>query len=333
MKSKKLLAVVLGSALVSVVAGYLAFKFSPWPSALLLRRGWDRGGVAIAQRLEQYVPAGMSVRLDMQYDPNDSDAVLDVFSPATADQDQRKLPTIVWVHGGSWISGSKNHVANYLKILASKGFTTVGVDYALAPGRTYPTPVKQVNMALGFVAKNAARLHVDPANLFLAGDSAGAQIAAQLANAITAPSYASDVGIEPSIAPSQLRGVLLHCGTYEVELAQFRREGVLWSYFGTKDFKQDPRISQFSVARHITPRFPPMFISSGNDDLLAPQSRLLADVASRQGVAVDALLFPPSYTPPVQHEFQFNLDSDAGRIALDRSVQFISDRSSHGEER
>jgi len=333
MRSRKLLLVMLATIVACSGAGYLALKFSPWPSALILRRGWDRGGVAIAHRLDKYVPTGLSVRLNEQYDPADSGAVLDVFSPGNVDQTDQKLPTIVWVHGGSWISGSKDHIANYLKILASKGFTTVGVDYALAPGSRYPTPVIQVNAALAFLGSNATRLHVDPEKLFLAGDSAGAQIAAQLANVISLPSYAREVGIEPSIVPAQLRGVILHCGTYEVELANFGREGVLWSYFGTKNFKQDPRISEFSVARHITSRFPPIFLSSGNDDALAPQSQRLASVASSQGILVDALLFPPSYTPPVQHEFQFNLDTEAGRMALDRSVQFIRDRLSNGGER
>jgi acetyl esterase len=163
--------------------------------------------------------------------------------------------------------------------------------------------------------------------VFLAGDSAGAQIVAQLANVISVPSYAREVGIEPSIGRSELRGVILHSGLYDAELTHnFRRRGVLWAYFGTQDFMKDPRIEQFSVVRHITANFPPIFVSSGNDDGLAPQSHLLAEVAKKHGVFVDSLFFPKDYKPPIPHEFQFNLNTDEGRLALERSVKFLADQ-------
>jgi acetyl esterase/lipase len=41
--------------------------------------------------------------------------------------------------------------------------------------------LEQVNAALGFVASHAGELHVDPASIVLAGDSAGAHIASQMA--------------------------------------------------------------------------------------------------------------------------------------------------------
>jgi hypothetical protein len=110
--------------------------------------------------LEKHVPPALSAQLNERYDPADPDALLDVFYPsAIAD---KPLPTIVWVHGGGWISGSKDDIANYGKVLAGKGYTVVGVDYSLAPGKTFPTPIRQVNAALGYVVKNAERLRVDP---------------------------------------------------------------------------------------------------------------------------------------------------------------------------
>jgi acetyl esterase len=317
---------VVGFAAVLMVAGYAAFNLSPWPTALILRHSWDRGGIATNNALERYVPVGVAAKLNVRYDMSDADADLDVFYPSIVENTDKVLPTVVWVHGGSWISGSKDHIANYLKILASRGFTTVGVNYTLAPAGIYPTPVKQVNMALGFISKNAALLHADWSRLFLAGDSAGSQIAAQVANTISVPSYAKGVGIVPSIERSQLRGVVLHCGTYEAELAHFSRKGVLWSYFGTKNFKMDPRLSQFSVARHVTSEFPPVFISTGNYDALAPQSYIFAERAAAQGVYVDRLFFPQESTPKVPHEFQFDLGSEAGQIALERSIKFMTDR-------
>jgi acetyl esterase/lipase len=59
--------------------------------------------------------------------------------------------------------------------------------------------------------------------------------------------------------------------------------------------------------------FPPMFISAGNADPLVPQSRAMAAGAAQAGVSVDSLFFPPDYVPPLPHEYQFNLDTEAGR--------------------
>ncbi|MGH7493962.1 MAG: hypothetical protein ACREOO_16405 [bacterium] len=69
-----------------------------------------------------------------------------------------------------------------------------------------------------------------------------------------------------------------------------------------------------------------MFISAGNADPLLPQSRAFAETAASLGVHVDSLFFPHDYTPALPHEYQFNLDVDAGQLALERSVKFLSVR-------
>ncbi|MPZ41591.1 MAG: alpha/beta hydrolase fold domain-containing protein, partial [Rhizobiales bacterium] len=293
----------------------------------------DRGGIAIAAALDKHVPAGVTARRDERYDTNDPVALLDVYFPSSVDTIDRMLPAIVWVHGGGFISGNKDQIANYLKILAARGYTAIGVNYSLAPGSTYPTPIKQVNAALAYLQKNASRLHIDPSKLFLAGDSAGAQIAAQTANVISSPGYAHALGMAPAIARSQLRGVILYCGLYDPRIVSVDGpfgglvRSVAWSYFGVRDFFKDPRLAQFSVVGNLTADFPPIFISVGNDDPLAPQSHLLAKTAVKLGVPVDSLFFLDGYKPPLPHEYQFNLDVDAGRAALERTVQFLNDRS------
>jgi acetyl esterase len=330
----KLVVIGVAIAVMLLAGGYLAMLISPWPTALLVRQTLNQGGTALAQGLEKYVPAGVVGWPDQQYDASDPDSFLDVFTASDSENAQARLPTIVWIHGGGWISGSKNHIANYLKILAARGYTTAGVEYSLAPGKTYPTPLRQVNQAFAYLRSNAARLHVDPSKFILAGDSSGAQIAAQFAAIVSSPSYAKSVGIIPSVDRSELRGVMLYCGFYDAEFKKKAKpwlwsnvKTMLWSYLGTKDFLNDPRLPQFSITRYITAEFPPMFISVGNNDDLAPQSLQLAELAAARGVFVDSLFFPKTYAPPVSHEFQFVLDSEAGRSALERSIEFLADRS------
>jgi len=332
-KPLKALLWMLGIAAGLAIAVDVVFQVSPWPAALLIRWALDEGGVNASQALEKHLPAGVSERLNEHYDSADDDAYLDVFYPSEIENSERALLTVVWVHGGAWIAGSKNQIANYARILAGKGYTVVAVDYSLAPGKSYPTPVRQVNTALGYLAQNAQRLHVDPARFVLAGDSAGAHIAAQLANAISVPSYAQTMGITPSIARSQLAGVVLFCGIYDFgrvdhdgSFQNFRNTMILRSYSGTKYFLNDAHFATASVANYVTPAFPPMFISAGNTDPLAPQSYAFARTVAALGVPVDTLFFPDNYTPALHHEYQFDLDTEAGRLALDSSTTFLSAR-------
>ncbi len=310
------------------VAAYSAFTFSPWPWVLMVRHAFEKDLVERHKAFDKYRPDGVLELRDQRYGAN-GDAVLDVYFPA-AKTDGNALPAIVWIHGGAFVAGNKSDVAGYLRLLAARGYVTVGVGYSLAPGAQYPTPVRQANEALAFLARNADRLRIDPSRLFLAGDSAGAQIAAQLATVISNPSYASAIGIPPAVSRAQIKGAILFCGVYDI--AAIRSDSpfggfiraAMWSYFGTRNIDGDLRLEEFAVGRHITPAFPPAFVSVGNVDPLAPQSKTIADAIKTQGIEVTTLFFPADYSPPLPHEYQFNLESDAGREALDRLDGFIA---------
>ena len=322
----------LGAVAALMLAGYTAFQVSPWPSALVIRAAFDKGANTTSQALAKHVPPGVSARLNERYDAADPDARLDVFYPSEIENSERALTTVVWVHGGGWISGSKNQIANYAKILAGNGYTVADVDYSVAPGKTYPTPLRQLNAALAYLQHDAKRLHVDASRFVLAGDSGGAHIAAQVANLASSPAYATALGIAPSLKRSQLRGVILYCGGYDFRKIDFDgpfggfMHTALWSYFGRKDFFDHPLFATASVSGYLTSDFPPAFISAGNADPLVPQSRAFAGARAARGVQVDSLFFPDDYAPALQHEYQFNLDVPAGRLALERSLKFLSER-------
>jgi len=311
-----------------LLSALVAFQVSPWPSVLLMRRAFNKDAESASLALEKHVPPALSAQLNERYDPADPDALLDVFYPSAITD--KPLPTIVWVHGGGWVSGSKDDIANYGKVLAGKGYTVVGVDYSLAPGKTFPTPIRQVNAALGYLVDNAERLRIDPDYIVLAGDSGGAHIAAVTANAIAVPSYAAMLGIVPAVERRQLTALLLYCGLYTIEgvnldgsFGKFLQT-VLWSFSGSKNFKDDPRFAASWVLNHVTAEFPPAFISAGDRDPLLPQSIALADKLVSRGVRVESLFFASDRKPPLPHEYQFNLDNEAGRLALERSMAFLA---------
>ena len=238
---KRILLWFMTIIVVLVAAIVLAFRFSPWPSVAIIQQAFSRGAQASEAALEKHVPSNIITRRDVTYG-NGPDEKFDISYPEGTNE---PLPTIVWVHGGGWVAGNKAGIANYLKVLAGHGYTTVGVEYSHGFGVTYPKPVEQVNAALGHFVRNAAELNIRPDAIVLAGDSAGAQIAAQLAIIMTDPSYAGQMGISPSLKQDWLAAILLLSGAYDIE--QFDLKGnpgwfvrtVLWAYSGTRNFMDD----------------------------------------------------------------------------------------------
>lgn len=316
---------LLAAALLGAGA-WVAFQASPWPSVLLIRHAFDKGAREASDALGKHVPEGLREWRDLRYDADDADGFLDLYAPADA---AGPLTTVVWIHGGAFISGDKADIGNYARVLAGQGFAVATVQYTLAPEARYPGPLHQVNRALAFLAAQPGDLPVDARRIVLAGDSAGAQLAAQLAAAHGNAAYAQDLGLVPALPPGQLAGALLYCGPYDTSLVSTEGafggflETVFWSYFGTKDFMSLPQADQFSVPRHVTGGFPPSFVSVGNADPLGQHSFLLADRLQAQGVPVTRLFFPDAHQPALGHEYQFNLDTAEGQQALRDSVAFL----------
>ncbi|QNA43534.1 alpha/beta hydrolase [Lacibacter sediminis] len=308
---------------------FAAFKLSPWPSAMIIRNAFNRGGVTTNDALEKHVPKNITAILDEVYDAADKDAKLDVYYPSSLAANEL-LPVIVWIHGGGLISGDKAHIRNYCKILASYGYVTVSIDYSVAPEKKYPTPLKQTAAALAYLQKQANRFHIDTAHFILAGDSGGAHIASQTANIIYNSSYAKLIGIMPSLNPSQLAGQLLYCGPYDID--NVNTEGafggfmqtVLWAYSGSKNHKENELFKTASIINYIEAGYPPSFISAGNGDPLLSHSKALAEKLVTINAKVDTLFFPQDLQPALPHEYQFNLDTEAGKTALQQSLRFLN---------
>lgn len=164
----------------------------------------------------------------------------------------------------------------------------------------------------------------------LAGDSAGSQLSSQLALIATNPDYATRLGIEPALHATQLRGVALHCGIYEMSLLT-GSSGVIgwgvyismWAYSGERNTADSDVLDAMSTMRHVTSDFPATFISGGNGDALTDtQSKPLADRLDSLGVDVTTLFWPEDLEPALPHEYQFVLDNTEGMRALAETIAF-----------
>ncbi|WP_440116910.1 alpha/beta hydrolase [Paenibacillus sp. QZ-Y1] len=274
------------------------------------------------------ISEGVTRVADVPYaDEGRNASTLDIYYPSVTTE---PLPVVLWVHGGGWVLGDKEDIADYAVQLAKQGYVVVSMNYALAPDTKYPMPVIQTDQALTYVKKHASEFQGDPENIFLAGNSAGAQIASQTAAVVTNPSLAKLMNITPTVKPEELRGVLLFCGPYN--LSTVGKTGFplirtfLWSYTGLKTFEEYPRLDEMSTVLQATAAYPPAFITSGNDDPLTKQSIELAQVLKRLDVDAETLFFSTS-SEKLGHDYQFDLESEAGQQAMHSAVRFMEQYS------
>lgn len=310
-----------------VLAVLLALSATPWPSAMVIRAVFERGAQDTVNEMTPYVPqAGLQTRADVAYKPGLS---FDAFSPEGA---TGGLPTIVWIHGGAWISGAQTNVEPYLRILAAEGYTTIGVGYTIAPEATYPTAVREINDALAYIKAHAVELNVDPGRIVLAGDSAGAQLASQMATLTVNPGYANLLGIEPALRKEDLAATILHCGVYDLRamadlngLVAWGFKTSLWAYTGTKDWSATYAGATMSTIEFVTGDLPPTFISGGNGDGLTwLQSVPYSNRLKAAGVPVTELFWPADHIPELPHEYQFHLNFSEAKDAKDRTLDFLN---------
>ena len=115
-----------------------------------------------------------------------------------ADEARPSLPTVVFLHGGGWVIGDLDtHDALCRRIATELPSVVVAVDYALAPEHPFPAPVEDAWAATRWAAAHLSDLGGDLGTLVVAGDSAGAAMAAVVAR------RARDTG-GPSIAAQML---------------------------------------------------------------------------------------------------------------------------------
>jgi acetyl esterase len=93
----------------------------------------------------------------------------------------KTVPAVLYIHGGGFTVGSLDGVDELCRRIAVLADCAVfSVEYRLAPENVYPSALQDVRAAWAWLLEQADPLGVDPERMAVAGDSAGAGLAASL---------------------------------------------------------------------------------------------------------------------------------------------------------
>ena len=106
---------------------------------------------------------------------NNYETKLDVYQ--RRDAQDHPQPTVMFIHGGGWVGGTKEASAMAILPWMQMGFNVVNVEYRLGRVSLAPAAVEDCLCALRFVAAHAKEYNFDLTRLVLTGESAGGHLA------------------------------------------------------------------------------------------------------------------------------------------------------------
>jgi len=175
---------------------------------------------------------------------------LDIYLPAQA---ERNTPTktLIFFYGGSWESGHKEDYKFVAEALSSAGFIVVIPDYRVYPEVIFPDFVDDSARAVNWVKNNIAA-YGGGEQLFVAGHSAGAHIAALL---VLDKQYLASY----ELAPNDLKGMIGLAGPYDFLPL---KSDTLKTIFGPEQQRWQSQPIHFVDGKN-----PPMLLLVGSNDL------------------------------------------------------------------
>lgn len=124
-------------------------------------------------RLERatYALDGVEVVSDLSYkDEGDFYHDFDIYYGKSS---ENLIPTVINVHGGGLVYGSKELCKQTCIYLAKFGFNVVNINYRLLPDVNFRDQIRDVLDASTYIYNNAHMLNINPDKIFLTSDSAG----------------------------------------------------------------------------------------------------------------------------------------------------------------
>ena len=234
---------------------------------------------------------------DMAYPTAGATQPIRVYTPQGAGQ--QPLPVIVYIHGGGWvIADLDTYEASAVALAKKTGAVVASVEYRHAPEHRFPAAHEDTFAAYRWVLENAASFGGDPKRVAVAGESAGGNMALNVAI------RARDAGVQ---APLHMLLVYPVAGTdlttpsyreneHAIPLSKRAIEWFVQNTISKPEDLQDPRLDL--VGRANLAGLPPATVITAGIDPLASDGLRLTEKLRAAGVKT-------TYQPyeGVTHEF------------------------------
>lgn len=212
------------------------------------------------------------------------DIPIRLYTPVAADSG---LPLILFFHGGGWVIGDlESHDALCRTLANEVGAKVVAVDYRLAPENKFPAAVEDCYAALKWAEAHAGDIGADANRIAVAGDSAGGNLAAviaQKAKAEKGPALAMQLLIYPVTDRVASRQSYVDCA----EGFLLEKEGMDWFYDCYMDADTDPADPALSPLRAADlSGLPPAYVVTAGFDVLRDEGTEYAANLKAAGVPV-----------------------------------------------
>ena len=233
------------------------------------------------------------------------------------------LPILVYYHGGGWVIGDLDSHDGICRKLADKAkIIVVAVDYRLAPEHAFPAAFEDAYAAAVWTSQNAQSINGDASRLFVAGDSAGGNLAATVALA------SRDRG-EPVIKGQVLIYPATNLAEFNTESHKSFANGFYLTNRYMKKFRgfylpiSTDRLNPYAspILAESLENLPPAFVIIAQFDVLRDEGQAYAKRLQQAGVMASHYRFDGMI-----HGF-LNMDRVLPQAddAIDRISQFIAD--------
>ena len=228
-------------------------------------------------------PESLKQQLDIMYGEDKINNTFDIIYPVS--QENKKLTTIINIHGGGYVAGLKELCIIHCYRLAETGYCVINMEYTKAETKGFPTPIFETFQLLNYIQSHEeiAR-HIDFDKLFLCGDSAGGHISALVANILESDDLKQKFGVKSNL---KVKGLILHSPVFGVfkfgKLRYLRKkmEEVVYNEYNNQSIKNCCNNLEL-----LSKNFPPCIIFTANNDILNIHTNILIKKAKKLNLAV-----------------------------------------------
>ncbi len=288
-----------------------------------LRRMLARGDAKRDASLK--IPEGVEIYKDINYlGNNDKWNCLDVYQKKDA---KEPVPTIISIHGGAYIYGTKENYKYYGMYWATEGFTFVNFNYHLAPKNKFPGQLKEINDVMLWVSKNADKYHIDKNNIFLIGDSAGAQMCSHYAAIYSNSVYEE---LFPFSTPKDLkiRALALNCGMYNITPDTVGKSPscITQDLFDMYVEKVDDKtLERLKVLENVIADYPPSFIMTSYYDFLKDNAEPMYNFLKGKGISTRYKCYGTKEQKYMAHVCNVNMKLDEAKEICQDEINFFKE--------